>query len=407
MLEIGLGVGFFTGIVVLLALVILSVRSCLIAKGDVTLIINDTETAAAPCGCNLLDALNTQGVHLPSACGGVGTCGQCRVQVLEGGGDLLPTERSRISRREAKEGTRLACQVKVQNDLRIRVPEEVFGVREWQCTVRSNDNIASMIKELVLDLPAGETIDFRAGGYIQITCPPYQADFRSFDIAADYQGEWDRFDLWRYRAGTKKPVTRAYSMANYPAENDVIMLNVRIAVPPPTAAEGVPPGVVSSYLFNLKPGDTVSVSGPYGHFFASETDAEMIFIGGGVGMAPMRSHIFDQLKRLDSKRPMSFWYGARNKREMLYAEDFNALQAEHENFRWTVALSEPEPGDEADTKTGFIHDALRKLYLENHPAPEECEYYLCGPPMMIKATLRMLDNLGVDPDNIFFDDFGV
>ena len=406
MLEMGLGVGFFTGIVVLLALLILVVHSQLVVTDDVEMIVNDGSPVKVSSGGKLLDALNSQGIHLPSACGGVGTCGQCRLQVLVGGGALLPTEKTRISRRDANGGTRLACQVKVQNDMHVRVSDDIFGVQEWCCAVRSNNNIASMIKELVLDLPSGETIGFRAGGYIQVTCPPYQVEYKGFDIDSAYHDEWDRFDLWRYHAGTQKPVTRAYSMANYPEENSVIMLNVRIAVPPPAAPESVPPGVVSSYLFNLKPGDSVLVSGPYGHFFASDNDCEMVFIGGGVGMAPMRSHIFDQIKRLGSTRNVSFWYGARNLHEVIYAEEFNALQDEYENFRWTVALSEPEPGDEADAKIGFIHEVLRDQYLRDHPSPEECEYYLCGPPLMIKATRKMLDNLGVDPDNIFYDDFG-
>jgi Na+-transporting NADH:ubiquinone oxidoreductase subunit F len=406
MLEIGLGVGLFTAIVMLLVLVILAARSQLVATGEVEITVNEERKLRAPVGGKLLGALAETGIHLPSACGGVGTCGQCRVDVLAGGGAILPTETARISKREAAAGARLACQVTVKQEMTVRVPDEVFGVKQWECTVRSNTSITTLMKELVLDLPPGETIDFRAGSYVQITCPPYRAGFADFDVGAEYRGEWDRLDLWRYVAGTKKPETRAYSMASYPEEKTAIMLVVRIAIPPPGAPDSVPPGVVSSYIFGLEPGDKVRVSGPFGHFFAAETDNEMVFVGGGAGMAPMRSHIFDQLKRLKSKRKISFWYGARNRRELLYQEAFDRLQAEQDNFRWVPALSEPRPEDRWQGKTGFIHEVLYEHYLKDHPAPEDCEYYLCGPPMMIKAVRRMLDNLGVDPDNIRFDDFG-
>jgi Na+-transporting NADH:ubiquinone oxidoreductase subunit F len=263
-----------------------------------------------------------------------------------------------------------------------------------------------LIKELVLELPPGETIDFRAGSYVQIACPPYSTSFVDFDIEAGFRDEWDRLDLWRCRAGTATAATRAYSLANYPAENSVITLVIRIAIPPPGAPDTVPPGVVSSYLFSLKPGDKVSVSGPFGGFFAMDTENEMVFVGGGAGMAPMRSHIFDQLKHLQSKREITFWYGARSRRELFYEHDFDRLRETCENFHWTVALSEPRPEDEWRGETGFIHDVLYEKYLKDHTAPEDCEYYLCGPPMMIKAVRNMLDNIGVDPDNIFFDDFG-
>jgi Na+-transporting NADH:ubiquinone oxidoreductase subunit F len=281
-----------------------------------------------------------------------------------------------------------------------------MGAKQWTCQVRSNANVATLIKETILEMPPGEAIGFRAGGYVLVNCPPYSAKFSEFDIEPEFRDEWDRFDLWRYRAGTSEPTTRAYSMANYPEEKDVVMLVVRIAIPPPDAPEGVPPGVVSSYIFSLKPGDEVSVSGPFGHFFAKESESEMVFVAGGAGMAPMRSHILDQLNRLKSRRKMTLWYGARSLRELFYAEDFDRLQREYDNFQWYVALSEPKPEDQWQGKTGFIHDVLLESYLKDHPAPEDCEYYLCGPPMMIKAVRNMLDNLGVDSDSILFDDFG-
>ena len=406
MIEIGLGVALFTGIVLCLVLVILAVRSKLVTTGEVGITVNDGETVMAHTGDRLLRALAEASIHLPSACGGVGTCGQCRIRVLAGGGAMLPTERAQITRREALDGVRLACQLTVRRDMVVRVPDEVFGVRQWECTVRSNVNVATLIKELVLELPRGESIDFRAGSYVQIDCPPYRAAFSDFDIEPEFRDEWDRFGLWKYHAGTSTPTSRAYSMANYPGENDVVMLVVRVAIPPPGAPEQAPPGVVSSYIFSLKPGDKVAVSGPFGHFFATGSEAEMIFVGGGAGMAPMRSHVLDQLERLKSTRRISFWYGARSRRELFFVEDFDRLQDEHENFQWSIALSEPRPEDAWHGATGFIHDVLHDSYLKDHPAPEDCEYYLCGPPMMIRAVRNMLDNLGVDPENIFFDDFG-
>lgn len=405
MIEIGLGVAVFTGIVLSLALVILAIRSRLVATGRVRISVNDRRSIEGRVGDKLLGALTDAAIHIPSVCG-VGRCGLCRVKVLEGGGAILPTELAQITKRDAAAGMRLACQVTIKQDMAVELPDEIFGVGHWQCTVRSNANVATLIKELVLELPPDQTIDFRAGSYVQITCPPYRAAFADFNIEPQFRDEWDRLNLWRCRAGTASSTTRAYSMANYPVESDVIMLVVRIAIPPPGALEAVPPGVVSSYLFNLKPGDMVSVSGPFGHFFAAETDNEMIYVGGGAGMAPLRSHIFDQLKRVKTSRKISFWYGARSRREMFYERYFDALQDAHENFHWTVALSEPRPEDAWQGKTGFIHDVLYESYLKDHPAPEDCEYYICGPPMMVKAVRNMLDNLGVDPDNIFFDDFG-
>lgn len=406
MIEIALGVAVFTSLVTFLVILILLVRSRLVASGEVNIVINDDRTIDSPVGVKLLGAMAEAGIHLPSACGGSGTCGQCRLWVFRGGGAILPIELNRVTKREANAGVRLACQVTVNQDMVVRVPEEVLGVRQWRCVVRSNDNVATMIKELVMALTPGETMSFRAGSYVQITAPPYQANFSDFDIDPAYRGEWDRLELWRYRSISSESATRAYSMANYSGEQGVIVLNVRIAIPPPGAPETAPPGVVSSYLFGLKPGDTVTVAGPYGKFFATDNENEMVFIGGGVGMAPMRAHILDQLERIKSRRKITFWYGARNLREMFYVEQFDRLQAEHDNFKWFVALSEPRPEDDWTGQTGFIHQVLYEAYLKDHPAPEDCEYYVCGPPMMLRAVLGMLDNLGVDPDNIFFDDFG-
>lgn len=403
-----LGVIMFTLIVLLLVVVILIARAKLVAQGNVSILINDDpdHSLSVPAGGKLLNKLADNNIFISSACGGGGTCAQCKVKVLEGGGDILPTEKSHISKREAKEGERLSCQVAVKQDMKIEVPPEVFSVKRWECTVRSNHNVATFIKELVVELPKGETIDFRAGGYIQIECPPYEINFTDFDVEDEYKPDWDKYNLWRYKATNKEVVPRAYSMASYPEEKDIIMLNVRIATPPPNASNDVPPGIVSTYIFNLKPGDKVMISGPYGEFFAKETDAEMVFIGGGAGMAPMRSHIFDQLKRIKSKRTMTYWYGARSKREMFYMEDFDSLQEQNDNFKWHIALSEPLPEDNWDGPVGFIHQVVLDNYLSKHPAPEDCEYYLCGPPMMNKAVLQMLDDLGVEPENIALDDFG-
>ncbi|MBT8117976.1 MAG: NADH:ubiquinone reductase (Na(+)-transporting) subunit F [Gammaproteobacteria bacterium] len=407
MLEIAFGVGLFTGIVLVLVVIILIARHWLIPAGDVNLVVNEDKTFSVPVGIKLSEALDRVSLFISTACGGGGTCGQCRVKVMKGGGSILPTEGAHISKREATEGDRLACQVTVRHDIKVRLPREVFGVQHWQCRVRSNRNVATFIKELVLELPPGELIDFRAGGYVQVTCPSHHLTFKDFDIDPGFRPDWDRYSLWRYQSTVEEPVTRAYSMASYPEENDIIMLNVRIATPPPGAGSSVPPGIMSSYLFNLKPGDTVDVSGAYGEFFARDTDAEMVFIGGGAGMAPMRSHIFDQLKRLHSVRPMNFWYGARSRQEIFYEEEFDRLQAEHENFRWSVTLSNPLPADNWEGHVGFIHQSLYDNYLKEHPAPEECEYYLCGPPMMNGAVIHMLDELGVEPENILLDDFGV
>lgn len=406
MQEIFFGVGLFTSIVLMLALLILLARFGLVPRGNVTINVNDERDLSVPVGGKLLGALAANELFVSSACGGGGTCGRCRVKVLEGGGALLPIEASYITRREAAEGERLACQVSVDRDMRIRVPEAVFGGKRWECNVRSNDNVATFIKELVLELPAGEVLDFRAGGYIQIECPPHKLRYADFEIPAEYQDDWERFGLFDLESVVDEPAMRAYSMANYPDEKNIIMLNVRIATPPPAAPAGTPPGIMSSYIFGLKPGDPVIISGPFGEFFASETDAEMIFVGGGAGMAPMRSHIFDQLKRLNSKRKISFWYGARSLREAFYVEEFEQLAADHDNFQWYLALSDPLHGDNWKGLTGFIHEVLLEHYLKDHPAPEDCEYYLCGPPMMNAALIHMFDELGVEEENIYLDDFG-
>jgi len=401
-----LGVLMFTLVVLSLVGIILFAKSKLVPSGSVNIEINgpDHVVAASP-GQKLLGALADKKVFLSSACGGGGTCGQCRVKVHEGGGDILPTELACISKREAREGERLACQVAVKRDMKIHVDPEMLDVRKWECKVRSNHNVATFIKELVLELPTGENVDFRAGGYIQIECPPHTLDYTEFDIEEEYRGDWDKYNIWQYKSVVTEECIRAYSMASYPEEKGLIMLNVRIASPPPNKPDA-PAGIMSSYIFNLKPGDTCIISGPYGEFFARETEAEMVFIGGGAGMAPMRSHIFDQLRRIKSKRKMSFWYGARSLREMFYADEFDLLAKENPNFSWDVALSDPQPEDNWTGPTGFIHNVLLENFLKDHPAPEDCEYYMCGPPMMNKAVTDMLLSLGVEEENIMLDDFG-
>ncbi|MEJ2128449.1 MAG: NADH:ubiquinone reductase (Na(+)-transporting) subunit F [Woeseiaceae bacterium] len=406
LIQVGLSVGLFTAIILVLVFVILAARSKLVAGGSVHLIINDDKEFDVPTGGKLMNTLADLGIFVPSACGGGGTCGQCTLRVIQGGGAILPTETSLISKREAKEHYRLGCQVAVKQDMKIAMPEEIFGIRKIECTVVSNRNVASFIKELVLELPEGEELDFRAGGYIQIECPPHDLKFSDFDIDEKFRDEWDRYRLWDYESHVKEEVSRAYSMASYPLEKTLVKLNVRIATPPPGSDPSVPPGIMSSYIFNLKPGDKATISGPYGEFFAKKTDNEMVFIGGGAGMAPMRSHIFDQLIRLKSKRKISFWYGARSLREMFYVEEFDKLAEENDNFEWHIGLSEPLPEDNWDGYTGFIHNVLYEHYLKDHPAPEDCEYYLCGPPMMNTAVIKMLEDLGVDREHIMLDDFG-
>ena len=406
-MEIILGVSMFTAIVLALVMVILFAKSKLVSSGDVTISINgDPEKAVTTAaGGKLLGALADQGIFIPSACGGGGTCGQCRVEVHSGGGDILPTESGHINKREAKAGCRLACQVAVKQDMDIELEDEIFGVQQWECEVISNDNKATFIKELKLQIPNGESVPFRAGGYIQIEAPAHHVKYSDFDIDEQYRGDWNHFGFFDVESKVDTDTLRAYSMANYPEEEGIIMLNVRIATPPPGRLH-LPAGKMSSYIFSLKPGDKVTISGPFGEFFAKETDNEMVFIGGGAGMAPMRSHIFDQLKRLKSKRKMSFWYGARSKREMFYEDDYNGLAADNDNFLWHVALSDPQPEDNWDGLTGFIHNVLHEQYLKDHEAPEDCEYYMCGPPMMNAAVIHMLKDLGVEDENIMLDDFG-
>ena len=406
--TIVLGVVMFTVIVLTLVAVILAARSKLVSTGDVTIDINeDPEKAVTTSsGDKLLNTLSGAGVFLPSACGGGGTCAQCRCKVLDGGGEMLPTERSHFTKREEAEGWRLSCQVPVKQNMKIEVEEELFGVKKWECEVVSNDNVATFIKELVLKLPEGEDVNFRAGGYMQLECPPHTVEYKNFEIQDEYRGDWDRFDQWKYVSKVDEETIRAYSMANYPEEKGILKFNIRIASPPPGGPEGIPPGKMSSFVFNLKAGDKMTVYGPFGEFFAKETDNEMVFVGGGAGMAPMRSHIFDQLKRLSSDRKISFWYGARSLREAFYVEEFDKLAEDNPNFTWHLALSDPQPEDNWTGMTGFIHQVLFDNYLKDHTAPEDCEFYMCGPPMMNAAVIKMLEDQGVEPENILLDDFG-
>ena len=403
--EIIVGVSVFTGIILFLVFIILAAKKQLVPEGTVNITVNGEKTFTVEPGGKLLSTLADQGLFVPSACGGGGTCAQCKVKVKSGGGTILPTEESHITKREAACGDRLSCQVGVKQDMEVEVEEEIFGVKKWECTVRSNNNAATFIKELVLELPAGEDVGFRAGGYIQIECPAHELKYSEFDIGEEYKGDWDHFNLWKFESKVEEPVMRAYSMANYPEEEGIIMLNVRIASPPP-GSEGIPSGKMSPYIFNLKEGDKVTISGPFGEFFAKETKNEMVFIGGGAGMAPMRSHIFDQMRRIKTDRKVTFWYGARSKKEIFYQEDFDMLAAENENFNWHIALSDPQPEDNWDGLTGFIHNVLHEQALKDHPAPEDCEYYMCGPPMMNAAVIKTLEDLGVERENIMLDDFG-
>ena len=406
--TIGLGVAMFCFVVLAMVGVLLWAKGKLVQSGSVRIVINNDEANAlsTPAGSTLLSTLASRKLFVPSACGGGGTCAQCKVQVHEGGGDLLPTEEGHINRGQAKEHWRLACQVKVKQDMRIQVPDEVFSVKKWECQVLSNRGVATFIKEFRVQLPPGESIDYRSGGYIQIEIPPHDIDFKEFDVEPEYRGDWDKYDVWRYRSRTDETVERAYSMASYPAEGNVLMLNVRIATPPPRGPEGIPPGKGSSFIYNQKPGDKVVISGPYGEFFLKDNRKEKVFIGGGAGMAPMRSHLMHLFRTAETDLKVSFWYGARSLREAFYMEDFDAIQEDFPNFKWHLALSEPLPEDEWTGLTGFIHQVLLDEYLSKHPEPEECEYYMCGPPMMNVAVLKMLDDLGVDRENIFLDDFG-
>ena len=403
--EIILGILVFTMAVNTMVLIILGARRLLVSTGDITIEMNDsTKSVVVQAGGKLLQTLAAQNLFLSSACGGKGTCEQCKCQVLEGGGSILPTEEIYFTNKEKKEGWRLSCQVPVKDNMQIIVPDEVFGAKKWECEVISNDNVATFIKELVLKLPEGEEVGFKAGGYVQMEIPPYSLDYKSFDISEEYHDDWERFGVWENKATTREPVIRAYSMANYPNEKGIMKFNIRIASPPP--GTDFPPGEMTSYIFNLKEGEKLTIFGPFGDFFAEDTDNEMIFIGGGAGMAPMRSHIFDQLLRLNSNRKITFFYGARSLREMFYTEEYDALAEKYANFNWHVALSDPLPEDNWGGYTGFIHQVIHDQYLKNHDAPEDCEYYMCGPPMMMDACFKMLDDLGVEPEAIKFDDFG-
>jgi len=399
------GVAIFTGVVLALVALILLARKSLVASGNVTISINGQKEIQVPVGGKLMGALANQGIFVSSACGGGGTCAQCEVKVLAGGGDILPTEEGHISKREAREGCRLSCQVAVKQDMEVEVPPEAFDTKKWECTVRSNDNVATFIKELVLELPEGEDVAFRAGGYIQIECPPHVVEYKNFDIGKEYQEDWDKYNVWQYTSKVEEEVIRAYSMANYPGEKGIIMLNVRVASPPPRQPD-VPPGKMSSYIFNLKPGDKVTISGPYGEFFIKDTESEMVYIGGGAGMAPLRSHVFELFKNLKTGRKVTYWYGGRSLRELFYIEHFRKIEEEFPNFKFNIALSEPLPEDNWTGYKGFIHQVLLDNYLSEHAAPEDIEYYICGPPMMNAAVFRMLDDLGVEPESIAFDDFG-
>lgn len=399
------GVLMFTVVVLALVAVILVARKYLVSAGSVSILVNGEKTIQVPAGGKLLNTLADGELFLASACGGGGSCAQCKCIVLDGGGTILPTEEAHFTPREVREGWRLSCQVPVKQDMKVEVPEEVFGVKQWECEVVANENVATFIKELHLKLPEGENVNFRAGGYVQLERPACHVKYSDFDIPAEYRGDWEHFGFFKYESVTTEPVIRAYSMANYPEEYGILKFNIRIATPPPRT-EGLPPGLMSSWVFGLKPGDKVTVFGPFGEFFARDTDAEMVFIGGGAGMAPMRSHIFDQLKRLNSKRKISFWYGARSMREAFYVEEYDKLQEENPNFKWHLALSDPLPEDNWSGYTGFIHNVLYENYLKGHAAPEDCEYYMCGPPMMNAACIDMLLSLGVERDNILLDDFG-
>ena len=402
-----LGVGMFTATVLSLVLVILFARSRLVSSGNVTIQINDDPAKAieVPAGGKLLPTLASQGIFLASACGGGGTCAQCRCRITDGGGSILATEEGHFTRGEINNDWRLSCQVAVKQDLKIEVPEDALGVQRWECEVGSNDNVASMIKELNLKLPEGVDVDFRAGGYVQLEIPPYKMDWSTIDVQDEYREDWDTFNFWDLKSEVTDTTIRAYSMANYPEEKGILKFNIRVA-PPPPRTENLPPGAMTSYVANLKKGDKITVFGPYGDFFVKDTPAEKIWIGGGAGMAPLRSHIFDELLRKGTTAKMSFWYGARSLREMFYKEEFDRLEEEYENFSWHVALSDAREEDNWDGLTGFIHAVVLENYLKDHPSPEDCEYYMCGPPIVNQLVSEMLDDLGVEPENIAFDDFG-
>ncbi len=407
---IALSVVMFLIIMLALVAVLLYARSKLVPSGPVKLTINEDKEMEVSAGSTLLTTLSQEGIYLPSACGGGGTCAMCKCQVLDGAGDILPTEVGYFTRKEIQDKWRLSCQVKVKQDLDIRIPKEIFGIKKWECEVVSNHNVATFIKEFVVKLPEGESMDFRSGGYIQIDVPPCKVDFKDIEVEEEYRGDWDKLKLWDLKMRNSEPIFRAYSMANHPAEGNIVMLNIRIATPPWDRKKNqfmdVNPGICSSYIFSRKPGDKVTVSGPYGEFHIKETDREMVYIGGGAGMAPLRSHIFHLFHTLKTDRKVSYWYGARSKREIFYEDEFRKIEEEFPNFTFNIALSEPLPEDNWDGYKGFIHQIVLDNYLEKHPEPEELEYYLCGPPIMNESVLTMLDNLGVPEENIDLDDFG-
>ena len=394
----------FTVVVISLVAVILFARARMVSSGNVVIDINGKKSISVPAGDKLLQTLASNDIFLASACGGGGSCAQCKCIVNDGGGSMLPTEEPHFTPRESREGWRLSCQAPVKQDMKIEVPEEVFGIKQWECTVESNPNVATFIKELTLRLPEGESVDFRAGGYVQLEAPAHHIKYSDFDVGEEYKGDWERFGFFDVESKVDEPLIRAYSMANYPEEKGVVKFNIRCATPPPNNLS-LPAGQMSSWVFSLKPGDKVTVFGPFGEFFAKETDTEMVFIGGGAGMAPMRSHIFDQLKRIGTDRKVSFWYGARSLREVFYADEYDALAEEFPNFTWHLALSDPQPEDNWTGMTGFIHNVVHDNYLGDHSAPEDCEFYMCGPPMMNSAVINMLHSLGVENESIMLDEF--
>ena len=402
---LALSAGVFSSFILILVYILILAEKKLVAQGKIKILINEDESKSPEvnAGGNLLSVLSENKIFLPSACGGGGTCGMCKCQILEGGGDVLPTEKSLLTRKDIKDNWRIACQVKVKQDMKIQVPDEIFSIQKFECEVISNDNVATFIKEFKIQLPPGQHMDFQAGGYIQIYIPPYDLKYTEFDVEEQYRGDWDTYKLWDLKSSNDEEIFRAYSMANYPAEGDIVMLNVRIATPPP--GKNVPPGIASSYIFNMKPGDKVTVSGPYGEFYIKDTDREMIYIGGGAGMAPMRSHLFHLFNTLKTGRKVNFFYGARSLREMFYDDQFKKIAEQFPNFSYTVALSEPMPEDNWEGPVGFIHQVVQDEYLVKHEDPGEIEYYLCGPPMMIDAVNKMLYNMGVDNEMIAYDVF--
>jgi len=429
-MTIVLAVVAFATLILLLVGVLLFAQSKLVQSGDVTITLNGKKEITVAAGSTLLTTLSSESVFLPSACGGGGTCAMCKCVVDEGGGDVLPTEEGHLSRSEKAENVRLSCQVKVKNDMKVSIPEEIFGIKKWECEVISNYNVATFIKEFVVKLPEGENLDFEAGGYIQVDVPSCEVDYKNIDITAhpehhknekEFQGDWDKFGLWDLKMKNEEPIFRAYSMANHPAEGNIVMLTIRIATPPWDRANNkwmdVNPGICSSYVFDRKVGDKVTISGPYGEFFIKETEAEMIYVGGGAGMAPMRSHLFHLFHTLKTGRKVTYWYGGRSKRELFYMDDFKQIEKEFPNFKFYVVLSDPLPEDnwtvkkdlndsDGDGFLGFVHQAVIDNYLTKHEEPEEIEFYFCGPPMMNQAVLKMVDDFGVPPENVSFDDFG-